>query len=163
MTRAGLLAVICAMASCAHAATLLHWSELPKALKGKTVEITTIHGVTLRGRLVGLRSDAVVVEAGKEIEVTRDTVSSIFRVGRESSHFAHIKNLGVFVLFGYLLPFTGFEEPPKPALALLTIPLSTAAGAIGAPICLIWDLVQLTEKPWEEIVILPDPIPGVTP
>jgi hypothetical protein len=163
MTRAGLLAVICTMASCAHAATSLHWSELPKALKGKTVEITTIHGATHHGRLVGWSPDAIVVQEGKEVEIARDTVSSVFRVGREASHFSHIKGLGLFVLLGYLVPFTGFDEPPKPALALLTIPLSTAAGAIGAPICLIWDLVEFPEKPWEEIVILPDPVPGVTP
>jgi hypothetical protein len=160
VTRAGLLAVICAMASCAHAATSLHWSELPKALKGKTVEITTIHGVTHYGRFVNARADAIIVKGAEDVEVTRDDVSSIFRFGREPHFFSHLKELGILVLAGYFGPFLGITDP---AAAVITIPLATAAGVVGLPVCVIWDLFALTEAPGEEIVLLPDPVPGVTP
>lgn len=161
MTRAVLvLATACAVAASAHAAEV-HWSELSKVLKARTLVVGTKQGDTYEGRFLSSDPDSFILQNDKEVTIPRDTVKSIYAQGRDS-RFSHLKNVGLYVLVGYVLPFTGFDDKPCPLLALLTIPMATVGGAIGAPIGLIRDLVELTQPPSEFIVILPDPAPGVT-
>jgi hypothetical protein len=159
MTRAGLvLATICTAAA---SGAEIHWSELAKVVKGKTLVVATKKGETYEGRFVSSLPDSIVLKDTQEVKIERDSIKSIYRKGREA-RFSHIKNLGLFVLMGYILPFSGFESDPQPLMALFTIPLVTVGGAVGAPISFIRDLFELAEPPGEFIVVLPDPTPGVT-
>ncbi len=159
MTRAVLvLATICSVAA---SGAEVHWSELPKAVKGKILIVATKKGEQYEGRFVSSLPDSIILKNDKEVTISRDTIKSIYRKGRDS-RFSHLKTLGAFVLMGYIFPFTGFEGDPQPLLALLTIPLATVGGAVGAPISFIRDLFELAESPAEFIVVLPDPTPGVS-
>jgi hypothetical protein len=159
MTRAGLvLATICTVAA---SGAEVHWSELPKAVKGKILIVATKRGEQYEGRFVSSLPDSIILKDVQEVKIDRDSIKSIYRKGRDS-RFSHLKKVGLFVLMGYVFPFTGFEDDPKPLLALLTIPLATVGGAVGAPISFVRDLFELAESPGEFIVVLPDPTPGVT-
>jgi len=83
MMRVGVvLAMICGVGNSIQAAAL-HWDELPKLLRGQSVEVTTLQAVTHKGRFVKASADAIVLKEGKEVEIPRSAVSSMFRVGRD--------------------------------------------------------------------------------
>jgi hypothetical protein len=159
MTRACLL--LAAVCSVAASAAEVHWSELPKAVMGKILVVATKKGEQYEGRFVRSLPDSIILKNDRELQIERVSIKSIYRKGRDS-RFSHLKNVGLFVLMGYVFPFTGFEGDPQPLMALLTIPLATVGGAVAAPISFIRDLFELAESPGEFIVLLPDPTSGIS-
>jgi hypothetical protein len=158
MTRARfVLAALCMSASLLSADVTVPWENLPNVLRGKTIDVTTIHGVVHHGKFRKAGPNAIVLKEGRDVVIERDAVSSIFTADRP--RFSRLKTLGMVVRFGYEVPFTGWDGPPQPWLALVGIPFATVGAVVGAPICLIWDLFELDQQPSEEIAILPDPPP----
>jgi hypothetical protein len=154
MTRT-ILATLLALAASTRAADI-HWSELPKVLKGRSIIVTTKQGDSYDGQFVSSVPDSLVLKDAVEIKIPRDAIKTIYRKGRDG-RFSHLKNLGAIVFMAYFIPFTGIDgESPRPLIALLTIPVGTVGGAIGAPIAFVRDLFELTEPPGEFITVRPE-------
>ena len=74
MTRAGLvLATICTAAA---SGAEIHWSELAKVVKGKTLVVATKKGETYEGRFVSSLPDSIVLKDTQEVKIERDSIKN---------------------------------------------------------------------------------------
>jgi hypothetical protein len=151
MTRARLvLAAICTVAA---SGAEVHWSDLPKVLKGKTIEVAMKSGEVHRGRFVGTREDAIILKEGQKLEISRMAIAALWRELRlrPQSHLGQFadeigEDIGYEVIFLRTPYFPWF---------LVAIPVTAAIGVAGVPICAIWDLLGKRTS-HKEIVIIPD-------
>ena len=135
MTRISLmLAMMCAVS--AYADTSLRWTELPVALKGKNVVVTTKNGQVHRGRFVTVTDDALVVKESEKVEIPRSAILSLSREVRFHFHWARFEDgIGAAIeieLFGLASPYL--------PIAVAALPVTGVVWAGGAPVCAIFDL-----------------------
>ena len=156
MTRPGLVfAAVCMVATSVGAAEV-PWSELPKALKGKTIKITTKSGDVHRGRFAGLRADAITVKEGYKLEIARTEVNSVMLGQQAPSHLGQFGE-SISGVIGYEVIFL---RSPYFLYFVVAIPVTAAIGIAGIPVCAIWDLFERRPTQWQ-IVIIPDLEPQV--
>jgi hypothetical protein len=159
VTRAGVvLAAMLAIGSSVRADTSLHWDQLLKALKGKTIEVTTIDGAVHRGHFVSSGTDTLIVKAGKKVTITRASIVSLRQETRIRGN--HLGDFTDFILIVSLLDVGSLTSESFP-LAVVAIPVTVAVGIVGLPVCWIWDSFG-SQLRREAIVILPDPAPGAS-
>jgi hypothetical protein len=155
MTR---VALLLAVASFAGAATPVHWDELPQALKGQTIVVSTIQGEVHQGRFAGSRPDTLLLKEGQTVEIARESIVSIRRVFHvRGNHLKRFEEcLGDVV--GVELLFLVTEYFP---LGVVALPV-TGVVALGAlPVLAIWDTFDRQRRE-QNIVLLPDPAPEVS-
>jgi hypothetical protein len=152
MTRAWLFL---AAAAFAQAAGAIHWDELPKALKGQTIQVSTIQGGLHEGRFAGSRPDTLLLKEGQTVEISRESIISIRRVYHV--HGNHLKKFGDCLgdVVGVELLFLVTEYFP---LGVVALPVTGAVGLAALPILAIWDTFDRQRRE-ENIVLLPDPAP----
>jgi hypothetical protein len=150
MTRAGLvLATICTVAA---SAAEVHWSDLPKVLKGKTVKVVTESGEVHYGRFVETRPDAIVLKENGRVEISRTAIASLTSEWRTRG--THLSGFNECVGFFVLLEVAGLGTLGFP-LSLAALPVTAAVEIVGLPIFAIWDSFD-RQLHKESIVILPD-------
>jgi hypothetical protein len=155
MTR---VALLLAVASFAGAATPVHWDELPQALKGQTIVVSTIQGEVHQGRFAGSRPDTLLLKEGQTVEIARESIVSIRRVyrvrGNQLRSFeGRVGALAAIEAICLVTPYL--------PLALVALPV-TGVVALGAlPVLAIWDTFDRQRRE-QNIVLLPDPAPEVS-
>jgi hypothetical protein len=146
------LALVLWAASFAHAAIVVHWDELPKALKGQTIEVTTSDAVVHHGRFAGSQAEKILLTDGKKVEIARDAVISIRRVysvrGKRLNKFGECIGELTLIELAYL-------ASPWLPVAIAALPVTGAVGLVGLPIFAVWDLFDRQRRD-ENVVILPD-------
>lgn len=150
MTRAGLLlATICSVAA---SAAEVHWSELPKILKGKTIEVVMESGEVHRGRFLETRPDAIVLKEKGRVEISRTAIASLTSGWRTRG--THLSSFNECLGFFVVLEVAGLGTLEFP-LSLVALPVTAAVGIVGLPIFAIWDSFD-RQFHQESIVILAD-------
>jgi hypothetical protein len=147
------LALVFWAASLVHAAIVVHWDELPKVLKGQTIEITTTDAVVHHGRFAGSQPEKILLTEGKKVEIARDAVISIRRVYTIRGN--RLSKFGEGLAEAALLELVYLASPWLP-VALAALPVTGAVGLVGVPIFAAWDLFDRQRRD-ENVVILPDP------
>jgi hypothetical protein len=150
LRRAMLFAVAAVLVSSNAYAAGKKWSELGEYLKGKYISVTTKDGKTVRGRFVSTGADAIVVDDGKPVEVTR---ASLVVLGIERSN---LEKFGHNVKSGYADGFRNLFSSNGP-WGLIEVPAVTVYAVIGAPLSALGDLFHNRTREVERVIILPDP------
>jgi hypothetical protein len=150
MTRAGLvLATICTVAA---SGAEVHWSDLPKVLKGKTIDVTVKSGEVHRGKFLETLPDAIVLQEKGRVEIPRTAIVSLRREWRTRG--THLSGFNGCVGFFVLLEVAGLGTLEFP-LSLAALPVTAAVEIVGLPIFAIWDSFD-RQLHQESIVIRPD-------
>jgi hypothetical protein len=121
----------------------LHWKDLPKYLNNKQVTVQDGKGMNYSGRFVSTSPDAIVIDAGRAVEIPRDSIVSITRYASQQSHAEAFGNH----LFDFALS----------PVAIVTVPVAIVVYLAGLPVCALLDQIERRNYKNITIRLLPDP------
>jgi hypothetical protein len=123
----------------------LRWKDLPKFLRDKQVTVADGKGMNYSGRFVSTSAELIVIDAGRNIEIPRESIVSITRYaarsGRAESFFSHMVD---------------FAFAPGP-LPIVTVPVAFVIFFGGLPVCALLDTIEGRDSKDVTIRLLPDP------
>ncbi len=126
------------------------WSELGEYLKGKYIAITTKDGKTTRGRFVSTRPDVIVLNDGKQVEITRASLVSLQIERTNLETYGHNVKAGYADGFRNLFSANGLW-------GLLEVPGVTVYTVITAPLSALGDLFRNRSRSLQPVIIMRDP------
>lgn len=134
------------VSSTAYAGPPKTWSDLGPYLKGKYIAITTKDGKTMRGRFVSTRPDVIVLNDGKQVEITRASLVSLQIERSNLETYGHNVKVAYSDGFRNLFSANGLW-------GLIEVPGVTVYAVITAPLSALGDLFHNRSRSIQPVMI----------
>jgi hypothetical protein len=114
-------------------ATTHDWSNLKTVTSGSRLEIELKSGKTISGKLVNVSDNTLALTAhGKQVDLNRDEILTVFQSSRKSATKATLIGLGVGGGAGALIGAAGGDSNPDPFISKSTAAAGLAVLGAGA-------------------------------